>query len=246
MSKLLKKIVIPVIISCLISSCGMNKKVSKSPAIMLWAWERNEDLRFLNSDEIGVAYLAQTLNITDKKVVLIPRRQPLKINPDTFLIAVTRIETNRPPMKFSDSQLEETAELIINSSLRKNVSGIQIDFDAKVSEREFYKQLLQSIRGKLPPNKMLSITALASFCIGDRWMKDLPIDEAVPMIFDMGIDRRQIDSYLNSGRDFTEPLCRTSYGFAIYEPKNITLEQNRTRYYFNSKPWKPSDTEKLK
>ncbi len=234
------------LIAGVVSSCGTNTKVPHSPIIMLWAWERNEDLRFIDTDHIGVAYLAQTLNITDEKVILIPRRQPLRINPETFLIAVTRIETNRPPTEFSDSQIDETARLISNSSLRKNIRGIQIDFDAKVSERTFYKRLLKRVREKLSPNKTLSITALASFCIGDRWLENLPIDEAVPMIFDMGIDRRRIDSYLKSGRDFAEPLCRTSYGFAVYEPKDIKLEQNRRRYYFNSKSWKPTATEKLR
>ncbi len=226
--------------------CGTTSSLQDSPPAMLWAWERNEDLRFINSDAIGVAYLAQTLSLTRDKVILIPRRQPLKINSGTFLIAVTRIETYRPNFAFSKSQLNETAKLIVKSSLHKDVKGIQIDFDVKVSEREFYKKLLVRVRENLVKDKTLSITALASFCVGDRWMEGLPIDEAVPMLFEMGADSWQITRRLKSGKDFAVPLCKMSYGLAIYEPHNIKFKQKRTIYYFNSNPWKPADLEKLK
>ncbi len=213
---------------------------------MLWAWERNEDLRFIQSNKIGVAYLAQTLIISESEIILRPRRQPLKINPETYLIAVTRIETNRPRSDLAEDQLDAATDLIVKTSLKENIKGIQIDFDVKVSEREFYKKLIKRIKGRIAQNKTLTITALASFCLGDRWMKDLPIDEAVPMLFEMGADRREIIKHMKSGKDFEEPLCRKSYGIAIYEPQDISFKQNRTRYYFNARPWKSSDLEKLK
>ena len=34
------------------------------PPVILWAWERPEDLEFLNSQRFGVAFLAQTLTLT--------------------------------------------------------------------------------------------------------------------------------------------------------------------------------------
>ena len=41
----------------------------------------------------------------------------------------------------------------------------------------------------MPDNVPLSMTALASFCVGDRWLQDLPVDEAIPMIYQDGQGR---------------------------------------------------------
>jgi hypothetical protein len=105
------------------------------------------------------------------------------------------------------------------------------------SEREFYGQLLQELRQKLPPQIPLSMTALASFCVGDRWLDDLPVDEAVPMIFRMGPDDRRIKTMLANGYDFREPPCRTSYGVAVDEPFAHSLNDGRRLYVFNPRPW---------
>lgn len=222
------------------------RRAADSPAVMLWAWERNEDLTFLKNENVGVAYLAQTLILSKTEVILRPRFQPLKVNPETHLVAVTRIESYRPKSEFSEFQLEETAKLIAKTSLDERIRGIQIDFDVKVSEREFYRKLLHRVREQIPKDKPLTITALASFCMGDRWMKDLPIDEAVPMLFEMGADTRNIRLRLKNEKDFSEPLCRTSYGLATYEPLDAKLKPNRTIYYFNSRAWKTQDLENLK
>src|SRR6185436_16086459 len=111
--------------------------------------------------------------------------------------------------------------------------AIQIDFDALVTERDFYRALLQDLRAKLPANVSLSMTALASFCIGDRWLDDLPVDEAVPMIFRMGADDKRIKSFLIDGNDFPEPLCQTSYGIALDEPIAMRLAEKRRLYVFD-------------
>ena len=65
------------------------------PPVMLWAWERPEDLRFLNSSRYGVAVLAQTLVLKGGQVIHKPRRQPLLVASDARVIAVTRIESQR-------------------------------------------------------------------------------------------------------------------------------------------------------
>ncbi len=67
--------------------------------------------------------------------------------------------------------------------------------------------MLQDLRQKLPQQIPLSMTALASFCVGDRWLDDLPVDEAVPMIFRMGPDDQRIKNMLANGYDFREPLA---------------------------------------
>ena len=53
------------------------------PPVILWAWERPENLEFLDSQRFGVAFLAQTLTLTADDVILSPRHQPLKVAPST-------------------------------------------------------------------------------------------------------------------------------------------------------------------
>ena len=214
------------------------------PQTVLWAWERPEDLEFLDPRQFAVAFLAQTLVLKGDEVMFQPRHQPLKVRPELKLMAVTRIESRKvtgAPSALSASQRERCVELILKSRELKNVSAIQIDFDAANSERGFYRRLLQDLRERLPDNVPLSITALASFCVGDRWLDDLPIDEAVPMIFRMGADDQTIKSFLAYGKDFHEPICRRSYGIAVDEPVKISFDHSRRRYVFNVRAWTEPD-----
>lgn len=234
-------------------SCREQAKVNPNlsdvmPKKILWAWERPEDLRFLDAKEFGVAFLAQTLFLEGEDVQFRPRRQPLEVSPETYLIAVTRIETvkehnNRP--KLSEEQKKKVVSLIEKTLQLPNVRAVQIDFDAVVSERAFYRQLVEDLRQKLPENTPLTITSLASWCVGDAWFADFPIDEAVPMAFRMGADDASIRSYLANGGDWNNPLCLGSYGISSDEPLKMNFKSGRRFYYFNPKPWKKSDLEKL-
>ena len=225
------------------------KTGSSSPNIILWAWERPENLEFIDSSKIAVAFLAQTIELNGDKVEIKPRRQPLNVPPETKMIAVTRIETNKKGEKvaLSDLQRAEILRLLLATLELKNVSEIQLDFDVTVSEREFYRKLLQELRPKLPPNIVLSITALASWCVSDNWIHDLPVNEAVPMAFDMGADDKTIREFLASGQDWQEPLCQKSYGISLNEPLKMKFKPNRKFYLFTSNPngWKKSDLEKV-
>src|SRR5689334_17413543 len=218
------------------------------PNQILWAWERPEELEFLDSQNFAVAFLAQTLVLKNDDVEYKPRRQPLKVKPDTRLIAVTRIESQKTtglPSTLSAAQKQKLIDLVLKSAALRNVAAIQIDFDAARSEREFYRDLLKDLRQKLPDNMPLSMTALASFCVGDRWLDDLPVDEAVPMIFRMGADSHSIKTFLTSGNDFKEPLCRRSYGIAVDEPIAINFDRSRRKYIFNVRPWSETDISAL-
>jgi hypothetical protein len=217
---------------------------SQLPPVILWAWERPEDLEFLDPHRFGVAFLAQTLTLSADGVVLNPRHQPLKIGPATSVIAVTRIESTKKTGRKAGliaTQREQLVTLIVRTLELPNVSAIQVDFDAVLSEREFYRSVLNDLRQKLPNHVSLSMTALASFCVGDRWLQDLPVDEAVPMIFRMGADDQRIKSYLVNGNDFREPLCQTSYGIALDEPLEMKFAETRRLYVFDDQAWTEKD-----
>ena len=123
---------------------------------------------------------------------------------------------NRPSL--SEEQKKELVSLIKNTLELPNVKAIQIDFDVVVSEREFYRKLIKELKQNLPENTPLSITSLASWCVGDSWFNDFQIDEAVPMAFQMGADNKAIRDFLQKENDWNEPLCRGSYGIALDEP----------------------------
>ncbi|MGI9035148.1 MAG: hypothetical protein ACR2GD_03805 [Pyrinomonadaceae bacterium] len=231
---------------------GILKSESKlngqMPKTILWAWERAEDLRFLDSQKYGAAFLAETLFLQNDKVIFRPRRQPLEVSPNTYLIAVTRIETdktNRPSL--SEAQKNEIVADVRQTLDAPNVKAVQIDFDALVSEREFYKSLVRDLKKLLPADAPLTITALASWCASDNWIADLPVDEAVPMAFQMGADDKRIRAFLADGNDWREPLCRRSYGVGLNEPLQIDFKPNRRFYLFNSAPggWKAEDLKRF-
>jgi len=216
---------------------------SHFPPVVLWAWERPEDLRALDAKKFAVAYLAQTLTLKGDDVIFKPRHQPLEVSPETQMMAVTRIESQKQTGEraaLSEAQRQKLVDLIMKTTTVGAVSAIQIDFDAASSEREFYRSLLRDVRAKLPDNVPLSMTALASFCVGDRWLDDLPVDEAVPMIFRLGADDRVIKNILASGDDFREPLCRRSYGVATDEFFEMKRDASRRLYIFNNRPWNES------
>jgi len=213
-----------------------------APRKILWAWEREEDLRFIDTKQYGVAFLAQTLTIANDDVLISPRRQPLEVAPGTFLLAVTRIEIDRPSRpKLSSGQKLKAIRFVMQTLFLKNVAALQIDFDAAVSEREFYRAFLKDLRGQMPAEIPLSMTALASWCASKSWLEGLPVDEAVPMAFRMGADEASIRGFLVSGKDWPEPLCKRSYGFSVDEPFEKTIVPGRRIYFFNDRAWKKAD-----
>jgi hypothetical protein len=219
------------------------------PKKIIWAWERPEDLRFLDPKEFGVAFLAQTVFLEDDRIVPNRRRQPLEVSPGTYLIAVTRIETNKKGGKrpaFDAEMAGKVAALIRSTLDLSDVKGIQIDFDAASSERAFYRSLINEVRKQTPEGVTLTMTSLASWCTGDAWFNDFPVDEAVPMLFRMGADDEKIKTYLRNGNDWHEPLCRGSYGLSLDDPIVAGIKPNRRTYYFKNGGWAERDLRNLK
>lgn len=214
------------------------------PPVILWAWERPESFPTLDPEKFGVAFLAQTLVLSEDDVRIEPRRQALEVPPGTKLVAVTRIEARKKAggrIALSDVQKERLVTFILRTLELPGVIAVQIDYDVVVSEREFYRKLLVDLRQKLPEHVPLSMTALASFCLGDRWLDGLPVDEAIPMIFRMGADEREIKRHFENGGDVREPLCRTSYGISLDEPFKMQFDYTRRIYVFSDRAWNEAD-----
>jgi len=208
------------------------------PGVILWAWERPESLDFIDVQAVGVAFLARTLYLSGPEVIVRPRFQPFSTPPDTKLIAVVRIAADRwRPPDLSASQREMVTAAIAEVSGLTGITALQVDFDATVSQRPFYRDVLQELRRRLPTSMPLSITALASWCIFDNWLTELPVDEVVPMVFRMGADQHRVRRYL-AAADFRAAICRRSVGISTDEP-SPTLRPGRRLYMFHPQAWRP-------
>ena len=221
---------------------GFTARPVHASQVIPWAWERPEDLRFLSgpnasSHDVEIAALARTVTLRRDDVVVTPRMQPLVLPLHSNMIAVVRVEaplTARPSL--SDAQRQRAADAIVKAADLPGVRTVQIDFDATLSQRDFYRALLSDARARLPEQTRLSITSLASWCVNDSWLKDLPIDEAVPMLFRMGRGEAAVRSYLKGGGDFTAGICRQSVGISTDEALPA-LPSGRRVYVFSPRPW---------
>jgi hypothetical protein len=209
------------------------------PRVILWAWERPELLDFIDPNAVGVAFLARTLYLSGPDVIVRPRLQPLSVPHDTKLMAVVRIEADRlRPPDLSAQQREVAAAAIVEASGLHGIRALQIDFDAAVSQRAFYRDVLRELRRQLPASMPLSMTALASWCVYDDWLTGLPVDEVVPMVFRMGADQHRVRRYLADG-DFRAAYCRHSLGVSTDEPLPA-LRAKRRLYMFHPQAWRPA------
>jgi len=208
-------------------------RMSSLPTRTLWVWERREDLAGIDPRTTAIATLDRTI-VLGRIVNAIPRRQPLVYPAGIKRLSVIRIEA---PGEIALGMEGATAALILDTATADpTIAALQIDFDAHRSQRSFYARLLRDIRRRLPPHLPLSITALASWCSSDDWLRGLPIDEAVPMFFRMEPDRRFAPPDLPQFR-IRESLCTSSIGISTHEPYAGSLAGKRV-YIFPDLGWR--------
>jgi hypothetical protein len=204
------------------------------PSVLLWAWERPEDLRFAPRLGVGVAALDRTITVHGAQIETALRRQRVLLDPATPLVAVVRVEADREAAQAADPA--RVAEAVAAAAQRPGIRALQIDFDAAASQRAFYAALLSGVRRRLPRDLPLSMTALASWCAGDTWIEALPVDEAVPMFFEMGPDRFAIAGRLHHDVPFGDGHCARAIGVSTREPLGRVPLAARA-YVFSYQPW---------
>ncbi len=196
------------------------------PRVMFWAWERPENLTFLDPRESGIAMLAGTITMDHGHIHCQPRLQPLRLPEGTPLMLTVRLESSGTPLPSA----ADVAACAIGWTRDEAAQALQIDFDARRSERGWYRELLKTLRRELPERLALTMTALVSWCERDGWIRDLPVAEAVPMLFRMG------QGEVWNRRDFDVPLCRSSVGVATDELP-ASIPSGRRVYFFHPSRW---------
>ncbi len=208
------------------------------PPLMVWAWERPEDLSFLDPATTGVAVLSQTITLTPGAFDTHLRQQPVKLPEGIARLALTRIE-HGPESALPQTQ-EARAALVRQLMLpirreptQGRLVGLQIDFDARESEYPAYAALLAEVRAELPRPLLLSATGLASWCTEKPWFVETPVDLWVPQFFRMGRDFKAFRDRLSDRR--LPPSCQRAWGLALDEP--FTERPDETLFVF--KPASP-------
>ena len=208
------------------------------PRLVLWAWERPEDLRFIDPATTGVAYLAATVDLQpDGTARVHARQQPLRVPSDTSRAAVVRIES---PPRYQFADPASLATILAGIAQQPDIQALQIDYDARASERNFYRDLLADLRTRttLP----IGITALASWCAGDAWLQGQPLSDAVPMFFRMGF--RESKSMAVESRECTHSIgLSTDESWPEHRP--IGLHPDARIYVFNPHPWTSADYDRV-
>jgi len=215
------------------------------PPVMLWSWYMDDDFRPVAAENVGVAYLALSLELKSSgDVIPAPRLIPVRIPDTMYRMAVVRVDFDEHA-PFSDMQRRMAARMIGEIAALAHARAVQIDFDAPRSAWPFYRGLIHETRRRLGADVFLSMTALVSWCeSAGSWMSDLPVDEIVPMAFYMGLESDRIVSFLRSGGQFAFAGCRTSIG-AYLAPNagtSIVRPRNGQRAYFfhNWEKWTPA------
>ncbi len=210
-----------------------NTPFAGRPAIMLWSWQRAQAFPFLNPRVAGVAFLAKTIWLTGDDIRVVPNLDGLSVPVGTWMMACARIQvdTLRTPA-LGKRQADAAAGAIAALSQLPRVQAVQVDFDATRSEQPFYRQMLVSLRRRLP-RYPISMTALASWCLGDDWLRGLPVNEAVPMLYRMGA-ARELRRQLRAGLRFRAPLCLQSVGLSTSAPQ---LRRPVEQYWFDPNGW---------
>lgn len=213
------------------------------PPVMLWAWERPEDLRWIPA-HAGVAYVASTLELESDRVRVRTRAYPLHVRPDTVVIPVVHVDASwRDVPALNANQSNAIAEQVLRAAGTSSAHVVQLDFEVRRSQRPFLKELVQSIRHRLPGDVALSVTALASWCAGDYWIADLDADEVVPMAFRMARDDEAIRGLLAERGGFTRNRCNGAVGMATDE---VMVKTTAARhYYFSPVSWNADTWRKL-
>jgi hypothetical protein len=210
------------------------ERLAGLPRVVLWAWERPEDLTFASRLGVGVAALDRSVTLRGAAIDVQPRRQPLRVDAATPIVSVVRIEADAAAAREADPA--RAADAIVRAAGRPGTRAVQIDFDATRSQRDLYRRVIHEVRARLAPTVPLSMTALASWCAGDGWLDELPVDEVVPMLFEMGPDKLAIAGRVRADAPFGEGRCAAAVGVSTREPL-ARMPRAARAYVFAYAPW---------
>ncbi len=212
--------------------------VAPPPEAIAWLWK---DAPIPAWSRGMVAVVDRHVWLAGDKVLVRPGARPRRLPEGAAVIPVVHVEIDplRPPAGLVQAQAVVLDAM--QAAARATTSGwVQLDLEARPSQRAAYRALVQRIRASLPPQVKLSVTALAWWCRSPAWLDGLPADEVVPMFFRMGRDNAPLRAIVAQRPATLHPLCRSgSAGFSRQEPfaPEVAARYRRT-YWFDETGWK--------
>ncbi|MEO6921260.1 MAG: hypothetical protein ABI171_19930 [Collimonas sp.] len=203
----------------------------------------------LQAQRIGVAVLDTTVLLRDGSATVRRRQQPLRLPPEWYaasgllpkapVVTIVHIDMARGPHKpaLNNKQKQLIVNAVVAAATRSPSQVVQLDFEVMHSQKPFLADVVQRSRAALPDNVALSITALASWCVGDAWLADLPVDEIVPMAFRMATDGERMREILDQDGRLPRPECQPSLGLSLDEQPWPNKLRSQRLYLFNRTAW---------
>jgi hypothetical protein len=223
------------------ASCGQPPIPSR---LVLWAWERPEDLRFAGATA-EVAVQTGFVELAGDGLRARGRRFPLKVAaPPSTAVVHVQIDHSQP-LEWTALLRARTGAAVLHYAAAIPARRVQIDFEVRASERAVLLELLEEVRRGLPKGIPLSMTALASWCDGEGWLERAPVDEIVPMLFRLQRGGEAIEKRLAGGGDFRNPRCRAALGIAT-DSALVRAPPGRRVYLFNPRSWTAADFDKAR
>lgn len=204
------------------------------PQLVLWAWERPEDLRFAAPTEVAV----QTgfVVVRGEQVLARGRRFPLRVEPGQVTTALVHVQIDHRVRLAPDAgAASRIADAVLALGAPAGARRLQLDFEARRSERPLLLAVLRELRRRLPADRSLSMTALASWC-DEAWLDQAPVDEVAPMLFRMGPGGAALRRRLEGGGDFTNRRCHGALAISTDAPL-AQAPAGRRVYLFNPTSW---------
>lgn len=210
-----------------------------APALVLWAWERPEDLSSA-PPSVEVAALEGFVQLSGDRLWARGRRFPLLTAPGARRIAVVHVQVDAArKLEWTPALRVRAASAVLAYAKRPGFAAVQIDFEVPASDRQALLDLTHDVRAGLPAGTPLSMNALASWCETEAWVDAAPVDEIVPMAFRLGAGGAKLKAKLEAGGDFADPHCRGAIGISTDTPL-ARVPRNRRVYVFNPKSWTPA------
>ncbi|QHL92004.1 hypothetical protein GVO57_13990 (plasmid) [Sphingomonas changnyeongensis] len=208
-----------------------------APEVVVWAWERPEDLRFLPKDA-EIAVQTGFIDLAGDNFLARGRRFPLRADrPPTTAVVHIQIDDSMP-LRWTPALRARVSAAVLHFARIVPAPRVQIDFEVRQSQRQVLIDVLHDVRAGLPRTVLLSMTAIASWCQED-WLGALPVDEIVPMLFRMGRGGAALRARIEGGGDFAEPACRKALAVSSDAPI-ARAPPGRRIYMFAPQSWTPS------
>ena len=204
------------------------------PSAFAWTWNRDDDLRFLPPGA-GVAAVRSSIELEDHQVRVRANHGTWLAPSSAFVLPVVHIDAFarwRPALDAPQEDAVVATLVAVGASSRSG--ALQVDFEAAPGQRAFYRRVLARVRARLP-STWLSITALASWCMDDRWTAGLPVDDVVAMAFRLGRDAPARRRDIGALARWPAADC-SSTGIAVDEG-GLHLPAHRSLFLFSPRPW---------